>query len=72
MKAHIIMERIGELADKCDSAMRTAQTYEPDHRRSAYLTGALHGARDQLRQLFIEMAGDNPWQDARHITGERP
>jgi hypothetical protein len=54
-----VMERIGELADKADNFFhgpRVQPRLEADCMRHGMLQ-----IRDELRAIFIEVTGDNPW-----------
>jgi hypothetical protein len=59
-----VMERIGELADTADNFWHASRlpTLDPAIHAAA-LSEGLKTLRDELRAIFTEVTGHNPWED---------
>ena len=56
------LDQIGEIADRCDNLAHAARLPMPPEFHVTQLTRALANVRDQLRALYVEASGDNPWE----------
>lgn len=56
-----VMDRIGELADKADNFYHGAQLPLPPQIHIMGLTAGMESLRDELRALFTDVTGENPW-----------
>jgi hypothetical protein len=55
-------ERLGRLADKCDNLVHSAQLFHlPDKIHKEQLAAAMAEIRDELRAIYTDETGDNPW-----------
>ncbi len=59
---HVTLERIGNLADDIETARTMTLS-----RQSQLTNSVLIDIRNELRAIFIEGAGYDPWQDAEDI-----
>lgn len=57
-----VMERIGQLSDKADNYHGASRLpFSPRIHLDA-LSGGMLEIRDELRAIFIEVTGENPWE----------
>ncbi|MEF3066343.1 hypothetical protein [Pandoraea apista] len=54
-------ESIGEIADRVDNLIAAEGIPMPEAIAKQARTQALTGVRDELRSLYIELTGDDPW-----------
>ena len=58
-----VMERLGQLADKADNFCHAAQIPLSPRIHITALRGGMEDIRDELRAIFREVTGDDPWAD---------
>ena len=54
---------LGNLADKADNYLRTAKIPMPDGMKVAGMIQGLSELSEALKELYVELSGENPWQD---------
>ena len=57
-----LLTAIGSLADKADNFVHAAQIPVPPAIHVEALSGGMTDIRDELRKLYVELSGDNPWE----------
>ena len=57
------LSTIGELADKADNYLGVAALPMPDSVKVDGLNQGLTELSEELKSLYIELSGENPWQD---------
>jgi hypothetical protein len=58
-----IAERIGKLADEADNYIVATQLNVPAQIHLTGLTGGMHSLGTALKQIHVELSGNNPWPD---------
>lgn len=58
----IVAEKVGKLADTCDNLKSALTMPLPFHIHKEALNGSLETMRNELREIYIEMTGANPWK----------
>lgn len=54
-------ERLGDLADKCDNLFHAAQLPMSPQFHKEQLQRAMAEIRDELKQIYVDETGQNPW-----------
>jgi len=57
-----IAERIGKMSDRTDNLYYASRMPLPAEAHKKILQGALQDIRDDLRKLYVEITGENPWE----------
>jgi hypothetical protein len=57
------LEKLGCLVDKVDNLVHAGAIPMPDKLRVTALTEALPGLHSELKALYVEISGDDPWAD---------
>lgn len=57
------LERLGQLVERVDNLVHAGKIPMPDKLRVTALTEALPGLHSDLKALYVEIAGEDPWAD---------
>ena len=56
------LEKLGRLADKADNYLQWAYNPAPDSLKIDAMKTGLAELSEELKALYIELGGSNPWQ----------
>lgn len=54
-------DSLGRLSDKCDNLFHASKLPMPDKLHKEQLASAMEDIRDELRKIYIDETGQNPW-----------
>lgn len=57
------LDELGRIADRVDNLVHAGTIPMPDSLRLRVLVVALPELRDDLRKLYVDVSGENPWSD---------
>lgn len=66
------IEKIGQLSDTIDNLLHAMQLPLPPKMHLDSLKGNLESVRDELREIYTEETGDNPWAPDESPTEPAP
>jgi hypothetical protein len=55
------IEKVGQLSDTIDNLLHAMQLPLPPQMHLSSLKGNLESVRDELREIYTEETGENPW-----------
>lgn len=61
------LEKLGELVDKADNLIAASRLAVSPAIHVEGLRGGLVEIRAALREIYIEIANDNPWEDTADV-----
>lgn len=63
MSQNELFERIAELAEKLDNHAAASVLPMPSHIHLSVLRDVIAEARDELRALYTQLTGEDPWAE---------
>jgi len=57
------LRNLGAMADQADSYLALVDAPMPDSLRVDAMKAGLRELSEELKALYVELAGENPWQD---------
>lgn len=61
--AHDDIEQIGILSDKADNLIGASNLPVSDRIHIEGMRGGLEDLRDDLRKIYLQVTGENPWEE---------
>lgn len=57
------LDRLGRTSDKADNFTHAVKLPLPDSLHKQQLAEGMQKIRDELRALYVEVSGENPWEE---------
>jgi hypothetical protein len=57
------LDKLGHLVDRVDNLVHAGAIPMPDKLRATALAEALTDLHSELKMLYVEIAGEDPWRD---------
>ena len=57
------LDSLGKISDTADNFSHASQLHLPAALHAELLSKGMVNIRDQIRKLYVEVSGENPWAD---------